>query len=74
MVDEERYDCESKVKKHTNDVGASFKGDGTSAPLASGVPRVSLCLLVDPRTEAEGAGSRRQVQEAGAEEGEGVCG
>lgn len=29
---------------------------------------------LDPRTEAENPGFRRQVQEAGPEEGEGVCG
>lgn len=75
VVDEERYDCESKVKKHNNDVG----GPSRAAEVPDVTTRVSLWvsfdfLTSDPRTEAENPGFRRQVQEAGPEEGEGVRG
>lgn len=44
VVDEERYDCESKVKKHNNDVGAPSKR--TELPVVSiQVSGVSLFFL-----------------------------
>lgn len=73
VVDEERYDCESKVKKHNNDVGGPSKTTELPQPEHPLFTVSFRFVTLDPRTEAENPGFRRQVQEAGPEEGEGVC-